>query len=33
MFSEVKIFAKILKRHENNFADKLGIVLRDSEAI
>ena len=33
MFSDVKIFAKILKRYENNFAVKLGVVLRDSEVI
>ena len=33
MFSNVKIFAKILKRHEINFAFKLGVVLRNSEVI
>ena len=33
MFSDLKIFAEIMQRHENNFADKLGVVLRDSEVI
>ena len=33
MFSDVKLFAKVLKKHEKNFFVKLGVVLCDNEVI